>query len=65
MKTLTKEISAEEYVRYKDMARGDFLKAVENTLSEDIVCGYGYYGAYISAEGGKHFLNIRIGDSCD
>lgn len=65
MTTLTKEISAEEYARYQEMKRGDFLKAVENTLSEDIVCGYGFYGADIAAQGGKHYLNIRIGDSCD
>lgn len=65
MKLLAKEISAEEFARYQAMTRGDLNRAVESTLSEDIVCGYGYYGAYISAEGGKHFLNIRIGDSCD
>lgn len=65
MDIIEREITAEQYAGYKAMTPGQLNHAVEETLSEDIVCGYGYYGSSIGLKDGKYYLFIRTGSTCD
>lgn len=65
MNVIENEITKEEYDRYMEMTIGERNKAVEATLPEYIICGYGYYGCSLRKDDEKHYLRISIGSSCD
>lgn len=65
MTTIKHEVSTDEYAKYQAMTKSQLNRTIEDSLSEDIVCGYGYYGAYLEETEDKHYVCIRIGDSCD
>lgn len=51
------EISKEEYERADDNPY--------KIISEDIIMGYGCYGAKLTEVDGKYYLSYDIGSSCD
>ena len=59
------EITPEQYAAYKAMTAGELNRTIENGLPEEIVCGYGFYGASIREHNGKFYLLIKTGSSCD
>lgn len=65
MTTIKRQITADEYAKYYAMSAGQFYCAVEKTLPEDILLGYGYYGACLAKENGGYYLHISVGDTCD
>lgn len=57
MKRVCYEISKEEYERADDNPY--------KIISEDIIMGYGCYGAKLTEVDGKYYLSYDIGSSCD
>lgn len=62
MDTIKREVTPEQYAQYAAMSPGELDSAIEKTLPDSILMGYGYYGAYLS-EG--RYVNIKTGSSCD
>ena len=58
------EISEEEYQRLSEIP--NLTYEYEQTLSDAIRCGYGFYGCgIIRRNDGKYFFYDKIGSSCD
>lgn len=65
MDTMYREVTKEQYEKYKAMHPGVLNNTIERTLSDDILCGYGFYGAYTVALDGKYYVCIKTGSTCD
>lgn len=61
------EISKEEYDRVMsfDNWRPRLRTECEETLTDSIRWGYGFYGCDLAIRDGAYFYTIRIGNSCD
>lgn len=53
----------------REITEEEYRKAIETSpdllIPEYIHMGYGVYGASVSIEGDKYYLNYSRGDSCD
>lgn len=63
MQIITKEISEEEYIFLS--SQENVSKAIEAKMPISILCGYGYYGGYLTKSNDKFYMNYKIGSHCD
>lgn len=59
-------IDKETYNAIKDLKRTDLYEWAEENLPSNVIYGYGLYGVSHPFErGGKYFLPVTMGSSCD
>lgn len=63
MREITREITKEKYDYYK--SQPSVSVAIKSEMSDDIICGYGYYGGSVYESNGKYYMRYSIGSSCD
>ena len=61
------EISKEEYERVTAIEgwRGKLNSEYEETMSDAVRCGYGFYGCIVCQIEDKYYYSVCIGNSCD
>lgn len=63
MREITREITKEKYDYYE--SQSNVSAAIKSEMSDDIICGYGYYGGSVYESNGKYYMRYSIGNSCD
>lgn len=65
MKKIIKEISKNDYLKYK-VNPADFVREHKETLPVSIVCGLGWYGCRCyESSNGHYYMEDEVGESCD
>ena len=63
MKEINREITKEKYDYY--ISQPSVSAAIKSEMSDDIVCGYGYYGGFVYELDGKYYMRYFVGSNCD